>query len=166
LSLTGLPALASALDWTRVFVERGGKVYFGYQNRPMASNKAGLNTVASAALLAKLGLPAVDVNTPLALTQASYQGTWDAYPDPTNPTKIGATVTISSNGAFACISTGDNCTLTSFNPATGQFAFANTWTGTSPGSSTVSGTLSFINGSGNASYVATDGSGSAKLVRR
>jgi hypothetical protein len=40
-----------------------------------------LNTVASAALLAKLGLPAVNVDTPLALTLASYQGDWDAYPD-------------------------------------------------------------------------------------
>jgi len=165
LSFTGLPALASAMNFTRVMVERGGKVYLGYQARPTTYSNARLNTVASAAMLAKLSLPTVNIDTPLALTRASYQGTWDAYQD-NDPTKIGATVTISSTGAFACISTGDNCTLTSFNPATGQFAFTNTWTGTSPGSSTVSGTLSFINGSGNASYVATDGSGSAKLVRR
>jgi len=165
LTFGGLPAIASALDFTRVFVERGGKVYSGYQTRPTASNKAGLNTVASTALMAKLGLPAENVDTPLALTKASYQGTWDAYPV-NDPTKVGATVTISSTGAFACISSGDNCTLTSFNPATGQFVFTNTWTGTSPGSSTVTGTLSFVNGTGVASYVATDGSGTANLVRR
>ena len=164
LSFTNMPAMASALDWTRVFVERGGKVYYGYQNRPMASNKAGLNTAASAALLAKLGLPAVNVDTPLALTQASYQGTWDAYPDPTDPTKIGATINISATGALTCLSSGDNCTLTSFNPASGLFAFTNTWTG---GSSSVSGTLNFASGTGTADYVPTDGpAGKATLLRR
>jgi trimeric autotransporter adhesin len=173
LSFAGLPALASALDYTRVFVERGSKVYYGYQNRPMATNGARLNTVASTALLAKLGLPAVSVDQPLALTTASYQGTWDAYPD-SNPSVIGLTLKISSKGGLTCSALADDrltvtpeiCSLTSFNPATGQFVFTNTWTGSSPGSSTVSGTLSFINGTGNASYVAPDGSGTAKFVRR
>lgn len=165
MSFTALPAMASALDWTRVFVERGGKVYYGYQNRPMASSKAGLNTVASTALLAKLGLPAVNVDTPLALTRASYQGIWDAYTD-NDPSKINATINISATGALTCTTPGDNCTLTSFNPANGQFVFTNTWTGGGGGSATVSATLSFINGTGTASYSATDGSGTAKLVRR
>ena len=164
LSFTGLPAIASALDYTRVFVERGGKVYFGYQNRPMASNSAGLNTVASTALLAKLGLPTVNVNTPLALTLASYQGTWDAYPD-TDPTIIGETFTLSSTGQLTCATVGVTCTLTSFNPATGAFIATNTGPGAS--SSTINGTMNFLAGTATASFVANDGpGGTAKLVRR
>jgi hypothetical protein len=173
LSFAGLPAMASALDYTRVFVERGGKVYYGYQNRPMATNTARLNTVASTALLAKLGLPAVSVDQPLALTAASYQGTWDAYDD-SKPSDRGITLKISSKGGVTCSSLADdrltvtpeNCSLTSFDPATGQFVFTNTWTGNSPGSSTASGTLNFMNGTGTASYTGTNGSGSAKIVRR
>jgi hypothetical protein len=170
LSFTGLPALASALSYTRVFVERGGKVYYGYQNRPMASNKAGLNTVASAALLAKLGLPAVNVDTPLALTLASYQGDWDAYPD-NKPGERGDMLNISAQGKLTCSTWKDetktamityNCALTSFDPSSGQIA----WTDSGAGGGapvTVTATLSFINGTGSAS--ASDG-GSAKLVRR
>lgn len=64
LSFTGLPALASAMTFTRVMVERGGKVYYGYQARPTTYSNARLNSVASAAMLAKLGLPPVAVDTP------------------------------------------------------------------------------------------------------
>ena len=99
LSYIGMPAIASALDYTRVHVERGGSVYAGYQTRPTVGNAAGLNTVAGTALMAKLGLPAVTVDTPLALTQASYQGTWDAYPDST-PTTVGLTAKISNSGVL------------------------------------------------------------------
>ena len=164
LSFTGLPALASALTYTRVFVERDGKVYFGYLNRPMASNKAGLNTVASAALMSKLGLPAVNVNTPLALTLASYQGTWDAYPD-SDPTKIGETFTLSATGQLTCATVGATCAFTSFNPATGAFIATNIGPGTA--SSTITGTMNFLAGTATASFVANDGpGGTAKLVRR
>ena len=164
LSFTGLPAFASALTYTRVFVERDGKVYFGYLNRPMASNKAGLNTVASAALMSKLGLPAVNVNTPLALTLASYQGTWDAYPD-SDPTKIGETFTLSATGQLTCATVGATCAFTSFNPATGAFIATNIGPGTA--SSTITGTMNFLAGTATASFVANDGpGGTAKLVRR
>jgi hypothetical protein len=163
LSFTGLPSMASALDYTRVFVERDGKVYYGYQNRPMASSKAGLNAVASTALMAKLGLPAVNVDTPLALTQASYQGTWDAYPDG-DPTKIGETFTLSATGQLTCATAGATCAFTSFNPTTGAFIAKNIGPGAS--SSTINGTMNFLAGTATASFVANDGSGTAKLVRR
>jgi hypothetical protein len=163
LSFTGLPSMASALDYTRVFVERGGKVYYGYQNRPMASNKAGLNAVASTALMAKLGLPAVNVDTPLALTLTSYQGTWDAYPD-SDPTKIGETFTLSATGQLTCATAGATCAFTSFNPATGAFIATNIGPGAS--SSTITGTMNFLAGTAMASFVANNGSGTATLVRR
>lgn len=129
----------------------------------MASNKAGLNSVASAAVLAKLGLPAVNVDTPLALTLASYQGTWDAYPD-NDPTKIGETFTLSATGQLTCATVGATCAFTSFNPTTGVFIATNTGPGAY--SSTINGTMNFLAGTATASYVSNDGSGTAKLVRR
>jgi hypothetical protein len=164
LSFTGLPALASALNYSSVMVERGGKVYYGYQSRPAPSSNARLNTVASTAMLAKLGLPAVAVDTPLALTRASYQGTWDAYPD-SDPTKIGEAFTISATGQLTCATAGATCAFTSFNPATGVFIATNT----SPPdySSTINGTFNFLTGTGTASFTNNrNESGTAKFVRR
>ena len=161
LSFTGLPALASAINSTRVMVERGGKVYYGFQARPTKYSNARLNTVASAAMLAKLGLPAVNVDTPLALTPASYQGTWDAYPD-SDPTKVGQSV-IFGHGFSRC--TGDNCTLTSFNPVTGAIAFTNKPTGGE--TSSVTGTLNFLEGTGSGTLVPPGGAaGTFKFVRQ
>jgi len=163
LVFSGLPAIASALDWTTVYVERGGRVYYGYQDRLGVFNNASLNTVASTALLTKLGLPVPNPDVPLALTRASYQGIWDAYPDDA-PSSVGATLFISASGQFSCISTGDNCTLSSFNPATGAFTLTNFYS--SGGSSSVTGTMDFIKGTGVASYSGSGGTGTAKLLRR
>ena len=163
LVFSGLPAIASAVKTPTVFVERAGKVYYGYQSRLEVSNKAGFNTVASAALLSKLGLPVPSADVPLALTLASYQGTWDVYPD-NNPTTVGETFYISASGQFSCASAGSGCTFTSFNPATGAFTFLNSYSG--GGSSSATGTMDFIKGTGVASYVDGSESGTAKLVRR
>ena len=165
LSFTGLPALATALAYTRVFVERGGKVYYGYQNRPATYISARLNTVASAALLSKLGLPAVNVDTPLALTAASYQGTWDAYPD-SEPTKLGSTFTFNATGQVTDnYDSSDVITITSFNAATGAFVWK--VTGTNGYISDVTGKLDFLTGTGTASYSNNrNESGTAKFVRR
>ncbi len=163
LSFTGLPALASALNYTTVMVERGSKVYYGYQSRPAASSNARLNTVASTAMLANLGLPAVNVDTPLALTAASYQGTWDGYNDK-DPTNIGETFTISASGRLTCATVGATCAFTSFNPTTGVFIA--TITGPGAYSSTINGTMNFLAGSATVGFVDNDGPGTGKLVRR
>lgn len=162
LVFSGLPAIASNLSWATVIVERGGRVYFGYQDRLGVFNTARLNTVASTELLKKLGLPAPNLDVPLALTISSYQGTWDVYPD-NAPTTIGETISINASGQLSCLSAGSSCKFTSFIPATGAFAFTNSYSG--GGSSSATGTMDFIKGTGTASYVATDGSGTAKLIR-
>ncbi|MEO8280618.1 MAG: hypothetical protein ABI564_13060, partial [Ideonella sp.] len=60
MSFTGLPTLALQTGSTRVFVERGGKVYYGYKNPTgTAAPAARLNLVATNALFAQLGLPAL-----------------------------------------------------------------------------------------------------------
>lgn len=60
LSFSVQPALAQKLGYARVFVERGGKVYFGFKN-PVGnvSTDIRLNITAANALLEQLGLPRI-----------------------------------------------------------------------------------------------------------
>jgi hypothetical protein len=60
LFLNGLPAQAMRLTYSRVFVERNGQVFFGFQlptGRPFAT--ARLNLPAANALFTQLGLPPI-----------------------------------------------------------------------------------------------------------
>ena len=59
LSFSAQPALAQRLGYVRVFVERGGKVYFGYTAQNGAANYLRLNLEATNAVFAPLGLPPV-----------------------------------------------------------------------------------------------------------
>ncbi|WP_295956603.1 hypothetical protein [Rhodoferax sp.] len=74
LTFSGLPALDAQLGYVDAYVERGGHVYWAYQDKPQAWAGANLNLVAANALLAQLGMPALDPNVPVVLTTASYQG--------------------------------------------------------------------------------------------
>lgn len=60
LSFSGQPALALRTGSSRVFVERGGRVYVGYQN-PVGTTTASvrLNLPAANAMFAQLGVPAI-----------------------------------------------------------------------------------------------------------
>jgi len=165
LGFTGLPALASALSFTRVLVERGGKVYYGYQARPTTYSNARLNSVASAAMLAILGLPAVNVDTPLALTPASYQGTWDATPDDMTTQSV-TTYTFSATGQVVEPSKlTSTTTVTSFNAATGAFVWK--ITDIDGYITDVTGKLDFLTGTGTANFSNNrKESGTAKFLRR
>ena len=143
LTLTGVPAQAAPLTYNRVFVERGGLVYFGYQNKPAVTNTARLNTVASNALLGQLGLAADDPSVPMALTAGSYQGTWDVREVgvPFGPDS-GAFIFINANGTASCRDpngTSYSCTINITNPSTGAFTFLNFET-------SASGTFNFLAG--------------------
>ena len=54
LTLTGAPAQSTPLNYNRVFVERGGAVYYGYQPKMVVSNQLRLNLPATNALFAYL----------------------------------------------------------------------------------------------------------------
>lgn len=80
MSFSGLPARAKALGYDRVFIERGGSVYFGARN-PVGTvaNRLRLNATAGNAVLTTLGLPPLqptarftdlDPASQAALTQA------------------------------------------------------------------------------------------------
>jgi hypothetical protein len=70
------PPQVAALAWAPLFVERGGKVFIAYQNKPVVTSTGRLNLTGLNALSAQLGLPAVDPAVPLATTPASFQGQW------------------------------------------------------------------------------------------
>lgn len=57
MTFTGEPADTAALSYDRVFVERGGVVYFGYQLRPGGTTyQIRLTNVATSALFTTLGI--------------------------------------------------------------------------------------------------------------
>jgi hypothetical protein len=152
LSLSAPPPLTGSLNYQRVFVERGGKVYLGYQNKPIPAFTARMNTPATSALFGQLGLPLADPNVPLALTIASYQGDW--LVSHTADLTAGDTIRISSTGAISCFVTAtglnDPCTAT-LNPATG--AFSATFT-----DGTATGNVDFLTGLASGTFAPTTGS--------
>ena len=150
LSFVNPPAQAAGLNFNRVFVERGGVIYFGFQSKPNSTRSARFNTAASNALLAQLGLPTEDPSVPLALTVASYQGTWDARDVNEPSATAGLTISLGANGSVSCqdrpSGTFESCSLTISDPATGQFTL------TQASGSTASGHFNFLDGTAGGSY--------------
>lgn len=59
LKLTNPPSQAEPLTYERVFVERGGKVYWGYKDKLIPYNRARLNLKATNALFQQIGIPLI-----------------------------------------------------------------------------------------------------------
>jgi len=153
MSFGNLPVQTAPLNYTRVLVERGGAIYFGYVSKPIVNNSARLNAIGATALLGQLGITPEDPSVPLALSSGSYQGTWDirdvtAAVSPTN----GVTITMAPNGGVSCAYKSAPagpyaCTLTITDPATGAFSYTNTASG-----ATASGILNFMAGTVSGTY--------------
>ncbi len=142
---------ATSLTFNRVLVERNSRVNFGFQDKLTVTSSARFNTQASIALFAKLGMPAIDPEVPLALTAASYQGTWDLREAGTPfAFNVGTRVVISGTNAVTCFDNGNGaastCTGAITNPLTGAFS------GTSGNGGTNSGIFSFITGTATGTY--------------
>ena len=168
MSFTGLPVQAAALTFNRVFVERGGKVYFGYQNKPGVVNTARLNLAGGNALLTQLQIGTVDPETSLALTKASYAGDWQVS-DAATPT--GSTlIRIFSNGTSSCTDTDATnpaavivsppyaCVVNFSNLASGIFTFTHPTVPTF----SLAGTLDFLTGAASGTFV--DGAATGTFV--
>lgn len=59
LKLANVPSQAATLTYDRVFVERGGKVYWGYQDKLGSYQRARLNLEATNALFEQIGIPKI-----------------------------------------------------------------------------------------------------------
>jgi trimeric autotransporter adhesin len=150
MTFSNYPAEAASLTYTRVFVERNGGIYFGYQDKNAIYRQARFSKVAAEALLSQLtGAPVVvNPEVPLALTATSYQGVWNMY-DLVGA--VGNTITFYADGTSACQITATGvfftpCALTVTNPATGAFSFH----GSNPIDPT--GTVNFVTGIGGGTY--------------
>ena len=150
MTFNNLPAQTAALGFTRAFVERGGVIYFGYQNKSNPFSSARLNMVGGTALLSQLGLTPEDPSVPLALSAGSYVGTWD-FKATSGLAINGTTILINANGSVSCQHPSNlssfACSLTIANPATGAFAFSIPADG-----STSIGTFDFLAGTGSGTF--------------
>ena len=148
LTLNNLPARASSLNYKTVFVERGGLVYSGYQSKPNVNSSARLNTVAATAMLAQLGLPAVNPEVPLALTAGSYRGVWDLR-DPAITDGVEIAVSLRADASVTCQNLRSkiftDCSVTFTNPSTGALTLVD-------GNINASGTFDFLTGVGSGTY--------------
>jgi len=145
MTLTNPPVQAAALTYNRVFIERGGFVYIGYQNKPLVTNVVRLNTTAATALLSQLGVTAENPSVPLALTAGSYTGTWDVRGAAESVTSSsGITISLNANGSRSCFDKGTAsafaCSVTFTNAATGAFTFFG------EGYGAASGNFNFLSG--------------------
>ena len=149
LTMSNPPASKAQLGLQRVFIERGGKVFFGLKTNLTVSTTARLNKTATDALFAKLGLPTINIGSPEALTRASYAGDWDITS--VNTPLDSTLLRISNTGATTCTNTDarvnpsfvttEACTVTFTDLATGAI------TSTTPSRAGVStGTLNFLTG--------------------
>jgi len=144
------PVQAAALNYNRVFVERGGLIYFGYQSKALAKNSVRMNTTASVAFLAQLGITVENPEVPLALTTASYLGSWDVRGAGKPIDAVtGTSIFIGANGSVSCFDRAANvseaCAVTITDPATGAFTF-------SSGLATASGSFNFAAGTVSGTY--------------
>lgn len=170
LTMTNPPPIAIGLGYQRVFVERGGKIYYGYQNNLGTFNSARLDLTATNALFTKLGLPAVDPDTPLALTKTSYAGEW-AVVDNASPLES-TVVRIFNNGTSNCTDTDAaqtpaavrnyECAVNFTNLADGNFTLVDPVNPTA----TVNGTFNFLTGAASGTYSDGTSTGSFTGARR
>jgi trimeric autotransporter adhesin len=154
MTLNNLPSQTLPLTFTRVFVERGGLVHTGYQNKLIVTNSARLNLKATNELFTKLGLPVVDVATPLALTKTSYAGNWEVFD---NAVPLQSTVlSLKNDGTATCTDTDGTLTPAVVSSKACNVTFSNLVNGdftvTAPGSSPVTGNANFLTGAISGSY--------------
>ena len=155
LMLNNQPVQFAALGYERLFVERAGKVHFGYKNRLAPVNSARFNTTASNALLTQLGLATVQPSDTVTLTPASYQGDWLVWPGALGANGYlsdqAALIRIGSNfngtTGYTCLDTNTGMATTSFtctlqiNPASGAVTFSDAETTGALAFDFVSGTV-------------------------
>jgi hypothetical protein len=171
LTLNDQPALFGALNYERVFVQRGGKVYLGYKNRPSVTSSARFNLEGSNAVLQQLNLPTFTSSTTTVPSPASYQGDWFLWDASTGASGYEGEATLvrinpnynGGNSGYQCFdavtlspTTSFACTI-SINPATGVLSFSD-----ATGSATV--TLNLVTGA--ASGTAINGATTVSVIGR
>lgn len=122
MTLGNPPPQLATVTYDRVFVERAGKVYFGYKSKPTAYSQARFNLEGANAFIGQLSTgPQVTVESTVVLTPASWAGDWIfwASSDPAawNSSNAGV-VRIQPNfngtSGYQCFDAIGNATTTAF----------------------------------------------------
>lgn len=156
IKFAGLPASSSIQAYTRVFVERSGHVYYGWQDKTTRYTHTRLNRVAFEALAAALGITAPTINDGSAL----YAGTWSASYSGAD-TGSCAAITIDAVGHIdgSCTSTtvGGTFTVTGMVSAAGSASFSAS--GSTSSTATFAGSFTATTGSGTWTWPSSAGNG-------
>lgn len=138
----------------RVFVERNGKVYFGFKDRLVPNNKARLNMTGANALFTQLGIPTNNPEVPMAFTATSYAGTWDLRgATQAFAFNVGDGFFLNSDGTVSCVDRTNNvnfaCSVNFSDLVTGALSGSNANGATYSGimnlvAGTVTGTFSNV----------------------
>lgn len=171
LRLNAPPVQLGQFNYERLFVERGGKVYFGFQTRPSTSIVARLNTQAGNALLTQLGLPTGSPESTVTLNAGSFAGDWVGYPVSFTDTWMNANAALirlplgdsaiqcyDASATTAITTQQRKCSLT-LDPATGLLSG-------DMGGTAISVTLDIVKGSGTGTATDTTGSVPVAIRRR
>jgi len=159
MTFAGLPAAASVQQSSRVFVERNGHVYLGFQEKLVLGTHTRLNDIAFQALADVLGIAA-----PSTAAASPYAGTWTAsYAG--GDTGGCATITISAAGQLSgsCASTGVGGTFAILGSvaANGSVTFSANSSG-----ATFIGVLGSTSGSGSWNWPSHNASGTWTVSRQ
>jgi hypothetical protein len=164
MTFSGFPAQFTAIDWSRVFVERAGRVFYGYQDKPVVgSPQARLNLTALNALFGTLGLPAFNPDTPIVLSLGSYSGSYSGTFMGTDSGTF--STTINPSGATTCsgTSTQSGAFLCSFSvtPTGTDGTIATVNMGITGTGAVFTGTANYYTGAVTGSWTNTGGAGGA-----
>ncbi len=165
LNFSGMPPVAATLGWSRVYIERNGLIYYGYQNLPATYLTARLNKVAMDALLAQLGLNTVsyfnglaggfDPASTVSFNQLAYAGTYMGAIQASGYSAGDFTVSRNTNGTNSCSghkvyaspsTSGSSFTCTATITPTGSDGSTATITITTAGGLAFTGALSYYTG--------------------
>ncbi|HEX6704314.1 MAG TPA: hypothetical protein VF169_06095 [Albitalea sp.] len=158
MTFAGLPAATSIQTFTRVFVQRNGHVYFGFQDKLVHSTQTRLTRAAFEALAAQLNITPPTV----APSTSAYAGTWSAsYMG--GDTGSCASITIDVNGAISggCTSTGVGGSFSVAGTVSGNGSATFTASGGTTSGAVFSGTFTPTTASGTWTWTSSSGTWTA-----
>jgi hypothetical protein len=157
MKFAGLPDATSVQTFTRVFVERSGHVYYGWQLKSDNSTTTRLNKVAFEALAAQLGIAAPTFSD----SPSVYAGTWSASYTGSDAGSCSA-VAIDAVGhvSGSCTSTGLGGSFVVSGSVTSTGVASFTASGATSSGATFSGSFTTTTGSGSWSQASSGYSGS------
>jgi hypothetical protein len=156
MKFAGLPAATNVQAFTRVFVERNGHVYYGWQDKPQTTVQTRLNGVAFAALASALHITAPVISD----AASAYAGHWSStYSGLDTGSCSSFFIDATGHATGSCVSSllGGTFAFSGTVTPTGTATF--TTSGATSSGSTFSGSFTSTTGSGTWNSISLGGGG-------